>query len=141
MAIETGDKDESKWAIYAALRTGDVTVLPRVKELLAVGDYDWPERAISLELQHVTDDTAAPDLIAILDSAPGDLTRTSVLIALGENLTLNRSPSATRRPSRSGTQASQKQNATRENGGGAESPAFCYLPIHLGKLCPFADSR
>jgi hypothetical protein len=84
--IETGDKDESKWAIFASLRTGDVTVLPRVKELLAVGDHDWPERAISLELQHVKDGTAAPDLIAILDSAPGDLTRTSVLIALGRNL-------------------------------------------------------
>ena len=84
--IETGDKDESKWAIFASLRTGDVTVLPRVKELLAVGDHDWPERAISLELQHVTDGTAAPGLIAILDSAPGDLTRTSVLIALGGNL-------------------------------------------------------
>jgi hypothetical protein len=48
--IETGDKDESKWAIYAALRTGDVTVLPRVKELLAVGDHEWPERAISAHL-------------------------------------------------------------------------------------------
>lgn len=84
--IETGGKDESKWAIYAALRTGDVSVLPRVKELLALGDDDWPERAISLELQHVTDGTAAPDLIAILDSAPGEITRTSVLIALGENL-------------------------------------------------------
>jgi HEAT repeat protein len=84
--IATGDRDESKWAIYAALRTGDITVLPRVKELLAVGDHDWAERAVSLELQHVTDGTAAPDLIAILDSAPGDVTRTSVLIALGENL-------------------------------------------------------
>jgi len=84
--IEKGINDESKWAIYAALRTGDVTVLPRVKELLSVGDHDWPERAISLELQNVTDGTAVPDLIAILDSAPGDLTRTSVLVALGEKL-------------------------------------------------------
>lgn len=84
--IETGDKDESKWALYAALRTGDVSVLPRVKELLAVGDGDWPERAISLELQNVTDPTAVPDLIAILDNAPGDLTRTCVLMALGEKL-------------------------------------------------------
>jgi len=42
--IEKRNKDESKWAIYAALRTGDVTVLPRVKELLAVGDHDWPVR-------------------------------------------------------------------------------------------------
>jgi hypothetical protein len=84
--IEKGTNDESKWAIYAALRTGDITVLSRVKELLAVGDHDWPERAISLELQNVTDGTAVPDLIAILDSAPGELTRTSVLIALGEKL-------------------------------------------------------
>jgi HEAT repeat protein len=84
--IETGDRDESKWAIYAALRTGDTSVLPRVKELLAVGDHDLPERAISFELQNVTDTTALPDLIAILNSAPGDLTRTRVLIALGEKL-------------------------------------------------------
>jgi HEAT repeat protein len=37
-------------------------------------------------LQNVTDGTAVPDLIAILDSAPGDLTRTSVLVALGGKL-------------------------------------------------------
>jgi HEAT repeat protein len=84
--IEKGNKDESKWAIYSALRTGDVTVLPRVKELLAVGDDDWPKRAISFELQNVTDITAVPNLIAILDSAPGDRTRTRVLIALGQKL-------------------------------------------------------
>lgn len=84
--IDAGDKEESKWAIYAALRTGDVSVLPRVRELLAVGDDDWPERAISFELQNVTDATAVPDLIAILNSATGDLTRTCVLIALGEKL-------------------------------------------------------
>jgi hypothetical protein len=84
--IEAGNKDESKWAIYSALRTADVTVLPRVKELLSVGDHDWPEGAIAFELQNVTDTTAVPDLIAILDSAPGDLTRTRVLIALGQKL-------------------------------------------------------
>jgi hypothetical protein len=87
--IETGDKNESEWAMYAALRTGDVTVLPKVKELLAglaVGDHDSPARAISLELQHVTDGTAVPELIAILDSTPDAFTRTTVLVALGENL-------------------------------------------------------
>jgi hypothetical protein len=84
--IDTGDKDESKWALYAALRTGDVSVLPRVKELLAVGDHGWPERAISLELENVADTAAVPDLIAILESAPGEVTRSRILIALGERL-------------------------------------------------------
>lgn len=84
--LENGNKDESKWAIYAALRTGDVTVLPNVKELLAVGDHDWPERAIAFELRNVSDTTAVPDLLAILDSAPGELTQSRVLIALAEKL-------------------------------------------------------
>ncbi len=66
--IETGDNAESKWAVYAALRTGDASALPRVKQL------------------HVTDRSAVPDLIAILKNAPADLTRTCILIALGEKL-------------------------------------------------------
>jgi HEAT repeat protein len=84
--IENGDDAESKWAVYAALRTGDVAVLPRVKQLLANGDDALPERAIAVQLRYVTDPSAVPDLLAILNSAPSDLTRTCVLIALGENL-------------------------------------------------------
>lgn len=86
--IETGSDAESKWAVYAALRTGDVTVLPRVKELLAnkYGDGARPEEAIALELQSVTDPAATPDLIAILERASSDIARTSVLVALGEKL-------------------------------------------------------
>ncbi len=85
--IENGDDLLSlKWAVYAALRTGDVTVLPRVKHLLANGDSELPESAIALQLRYVTDPVAVPDLLAILNSAPSDLTRTCVLIALGENL-------------------------------------------------------
>ena len=83
---DSGDDAESKWAVYAALRTGDVTVLPRVKQLLASGDRALPEGAIALELRHVTDSSAVPDLLAILNNAPSDLTRSCVLIALGENL-------------------------------------------------------
>ena len=86
--IEDGDGEESKWAVYAALRTGDVTVLPRVKELLS-HKYDnsaLPEQAVALELQSVTDPSATPDLIAILESATSDVTRATVLMALGENL-------------------------------------------------------
>ena len=84
--IENGNDAESKWAVYAALRTGDVSVLPRVKRLLATGDGALPESAIALQLQSVTDPWAVPDLIAILESAPSELTRSRVLIALGEKL-------------------------------------------------------
>jgi hypothetical protein len=84
--IENGDDAESKWAVYAALRTGDVSVLPRVQRLLAVGNGQLPESAIALELRNVKDSSAVPDLIAILNSAPSDLTRSCVLITLGENL-------------------------------------------------------
>jgi len=84
--IENGNDAESKWAVYAALRTGDVSVLPRVKRLLATGDRALPESAIALQLQSVTDPGAVPDLIAILESAPSELTRRCVLVALGEKL-------------------------------------------------------
>jgi hypothetical protein len=56
--IETGDKEESGWAIYAALRAGDVTVLPRVKQSLQVGDHAPPESAIALQLQNVAEGSA-----------------------------------------------------------------------------------
>lgn len=84
--IEMGDKTESKWAVYAALRSADVTVLPRVKQLLANGDRALPESAIALLLQNVSDPSAVLDLLRILNSAPGELTRLCVLTALGEKL-------------------------------------------------------
>ena len=84
--IETGDASESKWAVYAALRSGDVTVLPRVEQLLAKGDAALPESAIALELQSTSDPIAVLDLLAILKSASGEVTRTCVLVALGQKL-------------------------------------------------------
>jgi hypothetical protein len=84
--IEKGDDVESKWAVYAALRTGDVSVLPRVKQLLANGDRELPASAIALELKDVADPSAVPDLIDILKNSPSDLTRTCVLSALGQKL-------------------------------------------------------
>lgn len=84
--IENGDEVESKWAVYAALRTGDITVLPKVNRLLAGGDAGLPENAIAMELQYVGDPSAVSYLIAILNGAPGDFTRTRVMIALGEKL-------------------------------------------------------
>jgi HEAT repeats len=84
--IEAGNDAESKWAVYGALRTGDITVLPRVRQLLANGDRELPEFAIAMELQDITDSSAVADLIGILESAPSEVTRTRVLIALGKKL-------------------------------------------------------
>jgi len=84
--IQNGDIADSKWAVYATLRTGDLTVLPLVKQLLAKGDRELPEWAIATELQSVADHSVVPDLIAILESAPGESTRSRILVTLGEKL-------------------------------------------------------
>jgi hypothetical protein len=84
--IEKGGALESKWAVYAALRTGDISVLPRVKQLLAKGDREDPQRAIACQLEYVTDPGAVPGLIAILESAPSEFTRSCILNALAEKL-------------------------------------------------------
>ncbi|MGH9735019.1 MAG: HEAT repeat domain-containing protein [Candidatus Acidiferrales bacterium] len=84
--MKTGGKEESNWAIYALLRTGDVTVLPQVKQLLQAGDHGAVESATALQLKNVSERSAVPELISILQNAPGELTRRSILTALGETL-------------------------------------------------------
>jgi hypothetical protein len=84
--IDKGSGVESKWAVYAVLRTGDISVLPRVERLLAAGDHELPESAIALQLQSVTDPRAVPGLIGILTTVRSELTRNCVLISLGETL-------------------------------------------------------
>jgi hypothetical protein len=84
--MKMGDKNEANWAVYAALRTGDISVLPSVKQMLSGGEMSSPEREIAFEVKNVSDPNAVADLIAILARAPGELTRTSVLIALAENI-------------------------------------------------------
>lgn len=84
--IESGDEVESKWGVYSALRTGDLSVLPEVKQLLDKGNRELPESAMSMELQNITDPSAVPELIAILNSAPSEATRRCVLVALGEKI-------------------------------------------------------
>ena len=84
--IADGDELESKWAVYAALRTGDATVLPDARRLLAAGDNSLPESAIALELKNISDPVAVPELVAILNDSPGETTRSSAVAALSENL-------------------------------------------------------
>jgi hypothetical protein len=84
--IERRKGIEAGWAIYATLRTGDVTVLSMVKGLLASGDKNMPEGAIAHELRNVKDPSAVPDLLEIYEKTPSDYARFEALIALVDNL-------------------------------------------------------
>ncbi len=84
--IERRKGIEAEWAIYATLRTGDVTVLPMVNGLLASGDKKMPEGAIAYELRNVKDPSAVPDRLEIFEKTPNDYARFEALIALVDNL-------------------------------------------------------
>jgi HEAT repeat protein len=84
--IERRKGIEAGWAIYATLRTGDVTVLPMVNGLLASGDKKMPEGAIAYELRNVKDPSAVPDLLEIVEKTPGDYARFAALLALVDNI-------------------------------------------------------
>ena len=106
--VEHGTEAESKWAIYAALRSGDLGVLPRVETIaidlekpatahdlhspLVAEDaapvshsaYGDPESDIVFELRHLRDRRAVPLLIKILDLAKTGLARECAVQALQE---------------------------------------------------------
>jgi hypothetical protein len=84
--IERRKGIEAGWAIYAMLRTGDVTVLPMVNGLLASGDKKMPEGAIAYELRNVKDPSAVPDLLEIVEKTPSDYARFEALLALVDNI-------------------------------------------------------
>ena len=84
--IENRKGVEAAWAVYATLRTGDVTVLPIVSPLLAGGDQALPVWAIAYELRNIKDPSAVPDLLQIFQNAPSDQVRMEVLIALVDNI-------------------------------------------------------
>ena len=84
--IERRKGIEAEWAIYATLRTGDVTVLPMVNGLLACSDKKMPEGANAYELRNVKDPSAVPDLLEIFEKTPNDDARFEALIALVDNL-------------------------------------------------------
>ncbi len=84
--IEQGTLTEARWAVYAALRTGDTTVLPKVRDLLARKDSEPPEFFLAWELEKLTDQSAVPALIDIANSAAGAQGRKSALFALGRKI-------------------------------------------------------
>jgi len=100
--IEHGTEAESKWATYAALRSGDLSILPEVETIAIDLDhpkhaqqmrsptakkgagpaYGDPEGDIVLELRNLRDAQAVPALIKILESAKTALARGCAVQAL-----------------------------------------------------------
>jgi HEAT repeat protein len=106
--ISKGTQLESSWALYAALRSGDLSVLSRVESVVIgvseptnnsgapnpesrrdaapanhPGVYGVPG-LIALELEHLRDPVAVPALVRILQSAKTDLVRNCASQALEE---------------------------------------------------------
>jgi len=100
--IEHGTEAESKWATYAALRSGDLSILPEVETIAIDLDhpkhaqqmrsptakkgagpaYGDPEGDIVLELRNLRDAQAVPALIKILESAKTAVARGCAVQAL-----------------------------------------------------------
>jgi hypothetical protein len=94
--IDSGSSDEREWAIYAALRSRDMSVLPQVEAIVTDLNDSSPTRqgtlkldaaprpgrvpsdpkaAMTLELQHVRDPKAVPELVRIMSTAKTDIAR------------------------------------------------------------------
>jgi len=102
--IAHGTEAESKWALFAALKTGDVSVLPSaVPPLLRLHHdeakqyrqadgmvvtvskpYPQPEGAIAVTISKLRVPDAVPTLIRLLNEAPDDLVRSCASQALRE---------------------------------------------------------
>ena len=88
--IKNGSEIESRWALFAALQTGDISVMPRTVPILLnlrhnePAPYDQPQGLIALALEKLRSPEAVPELIEILNKAPDDLVRSCVSHALME---------------------------------------------------------
>jgi hypothetical protein len=83
--IENGSPDELEWGVYAALRTGDTSVLPKARDLLRSGKPDGALFFIPLALDVIKDKSATAGLIEIADS-PDTFARLCAISALGKNI-------------------------------------------------------
>ena len=82
--VDHGTNAESKWAVYAALRSGDLSVLPNVESIVISLNQNriQPDGLIALETAHLRSWRAVPSLINILESAKMDFARGSAAQAL-----------------------------------------------------------
>ena len=80
-ALKEREGPEADWAVYALLRTGDYTALPKVNAALATGDPSLVS-VIDYELRNVKDPSAVPALLDIAKNAPNDYSRLEAMISL-----------------------------------------------------------
>ncbi len=77
---------EAQWAVYAALRTGDSTVLPAVRDLLVSGSSGEVTAWAPVELCRLKDASAIAGLIEIANTAPQSAARECAISALSEKI-------------------------------------------------------
>ena len=94
--IEHGSLAEKDWATYAALRTGDASILPRVNEMFA-RSTDAPRYFLAWELTRLRDRSAIPGLVRIAADAPYEEARKDALSALGTLRAVEALPAIARR--------------------------------------------
>ena len=80
--LVNSDGTEKIWAAYAALRCGDITILPVVREILESADPGWPGSRLSYALSQVRDPAAVSVLLAIINHPAATKSRASALMAL-----------------------------------------------------------
>jgi hypothetical protein len=79
--IEHGDSAERQWAVYAALRSGDTSVLSSVLDLFTQEDTEVPSFYLAWELANLRDSAAVPGLVE-LTSSPNSNARKYALSAI-----------------------------------------------------------
>ncbi len=80
--IARNEPVETLWAAYAALRTGDISVIPTVRGVLEKESPNWRGGVLSGELSRIKDPAAIPALIEIAWSQSNDA-KASAIAALG----------------------------------------------------------
>jgi len=79
--IERGDSAEKNWATYAALRTGDRTVVSKACEMFVRGNKDVQPHYLAFELRLLISRGAVPDPFYAPDVAPGSSAATAASAA------------------------------------------------------------
>ena len=88
--IAHGTPEESRWALFAAVKTGDPSVMSLVVPVLTSlrhdkpGPYRHPDGNIAVHLRDIHDSKIVPDLIRILDEGGDELVRNCAMYALAE---------------------------------------------------------
>lgn len=88
--IAHDNEEESRWALFAAVKTGDVSVMPlAVPVLIAVrhdrpGPYRQPEGNLALALRELHTQEAVPYLVQTVDDAPDEVVRDCAMQSLAE---------------------------------------------------------